>query len=182
MIGVLKHTGIPYQHQVTNLLLLPPPQLLYNSLNSHFAMIAFLLRLLIEKLTNTNPYYKISKHMAGMLPLSWSLLRVQEPHPTSQPWLSFMINYTFQDHTSNKRAQTSTSSPSIMPCLSCYINVSLKITNHYLIFITTLKLLTLYSIHFSSSSVSITLSDTKQHHLTNRITSKSHYPPLSCQI
>jgi hypothetical protein len=72
-------------HINTNLLLLPPPQLLYNSLNSHFAMIAFLLRLLIEKPTNTNPYYKISKHMAGMLPLSWSLLQVQEPHPTSQP-------------------------------------------------------------------------------------------------
>jgi hypothetical protein len=45
-------------HIKTNLLLLPPPQLLYNSLNSHFAMIAFLLRLLLEKPTNTNPYYK----------------------------------------------------------------------------------------------------------------------------
>jgi hypothetical protein len=96
-------------HINTNLLLLPPPQSLYNSLNSHSAMIAFLLRLLIEKTTNKNPYYKISKHMAGMLPLSWSSLQVQEPHPTSQPWHFFMINYTFQDRTLNKHAQTSTS-------------------------------------------------------------------------
>src|SRR5450759_596613 len=67
-------------HINTNLLLLPPPQSIYNSSNSHSAMIAFLLRLLIAKTTNTNPYYKISKHMAGMLPLLWSSLRVPEPH------------------------------------------------------------------------------------------------------
>ena len=114
-VSNLTYYGSWAYHINTKFLLFPPPQSLYNSLNSHSAMIASLLRLLIKKVTNMNLYYKISKHMARMLPLSWSLLQVQEPHSTSQPWPSFMINYTFQDCTSNKCAQTSTSLPSFMP-------------------------------------------------------------------